>query len=513
MKNVKLLLLMSFLFLTVIGFSQNTVTYSTLSKTIDLNSGAEGTVDIVVNCYGSSSTPVFLNATQSCGNNDGILSTTYTNGSILAPGQNTTIRYKFKKTVTTNTQIAYKFSTNGSCFQSESEMIKITVNYKAGSTTTPPVIPSGLIYIGSWPTTNATINEGSVAPLMSGTGAGNYTHQWYKTINGVFTLIPGATNYYYNPGIPFVTTTYFRQNISGSAIGSSNQITINVINNAPPILNNTITINGANVYGSSPTGGISNYTYSWVVINEHGDSSNLSYTSPDVMFSAPEFTNYLKSPKICQLGRVVYSGSQRLISNFVEIPHISEIQNNTISINNNQVIGSIPTGGMGDYNGDYTYSWVIFNQDGDSSNLSYTSPNVMFSAPEFANYLKSPYICQLARVVYSGSQRLISNFVEIPNSSSSNLKTLKSENTLISTVYPNPTSGTINFTTNFSSNKEIEIIVYSEKLKNTQLVFKGTATPNQIVTWDIPSNYIKGIYFYKIVSGNEEIKSGKIIFQ
>lgn len=148
MKNVKLLLLMFLLFFGVIGFAQNTVTYSSLSQTIDLNSGVEGIVDIVVNCYGNSATPVILNALQSCGNNDGILSTSYTNGSTLTPGQNTTIRYKFKKTVTANTQIVYKFSTDGSCFQEESKMIKITVNYKIGSTTTPPpVIPPTLIYI------------------------------------------------------------------------------------------------------------------------------------------------------------------------------------------------------------------------------------------------------------------------------------------------------------------------------------------------------------------------------
>ncbi|WP_281323177.1 hypothetical protein [Flavobacterium aestivum] len=100
MKNIKLIFL---LFFTEMAFSQNTLSYSPLSNTINLNSGVEGTVDVLVNCYGSSSNPIFLNATLSCGNNDGIQSQSYTNGNILTPGQNTTIRFKFKKTVTTDT--------------------------------------------------------------------------------------------------------------------------------------------------------------------------------------------------------------------------------------------------------------------------------------------------------------------------------------------------------------------------------------------------------------------------
>lgn len=507
MKNVKLLLLMSFLFLTEIGFSQNTVTYSTLSKTIDLNSGAEGTVDIVVNCYGSSSTPVFLNAAQSCGNNDGILSTTYTNGNILAPGQNTTIRYKFKKTVTANTQITYKFSTNGSCFQSESEMIKITVNYKAGSTTTPPVIPPDLIYIGSWPTTSATINEGDTAPTLTGTGAGNYTYQWYQSVYGTVSPISGATNFYYSPGIPFVTTTYFRQNKSGSVIGNSNQITITVINNAPQISNNTITKDGVIVYGSGPTGGLgdpNSYYYSWLVIDQDGDASDLSYTSQNVIFSQPEFARYLKSPNNFKLTRIVYSGSQRSFSNYVDIPHISDIQNNIISVNGNNVTGSVPTGGMGDY----TYSWAIY-YTGDSIDFDETTKDLDLTSHLFQinTILQIDSSAKLVRVVTAGisstSNKLALN----------SITTTSLNNTSTATIYPNPTSGSINVITDFSSNKEIEIIIYSEELGKTQSIFKGSATPNQIVQCNIPSNYPKGIYYYKIVSENKEIKTGKIIFQ
>ncbi|MWB95030.1 hypothetical protein GON26_11690 [Flavobacterium sp. GA093] len=137
MKIFKLISLLSILFFVQSIFSQNTVTYTSLSNTIDINSGVEGTVDVVVKCFGNSSNPVFLNATQACGTSDGIVSQSYTNGSILTPGQSTIIRFKFKKTVSADTQVAYKFSTNGSCFQDESKMIKITVNYKKSTIPTP----------------------------------------------------------------------------------------------------------------------------------------------------------------------------------------------------------------------------------------------------------------------------------------------------------------------------------------------------------------------------------------
>lgn len=408
MKNLKLLLLMFLLFFGKIGYSQNTVTYTNLSTTIDLKSGVEGTVDILVNCYGKSSTPVYLNAILSCGNNDGILSTTYTNGSILTPGENTTIRYKFKKTLTTDTQITYKFSTNGSCFQKESEMIKITVNYKAGTTTTPPgTIPPEMIFIGGpGGTISTTINEGDIAPVISGTGKGNYTYQWYKTINGVFTLISGATSYYYYPGTPFVTTKYFRQNILGPNVGRSNEVEIKVINNAPAILNNTIVLNGKTINGSLPTGGV-------------GGNS-------------------------------------------------------------------------------YLYSWYILFEDGDSSELPDTSQSLDLSTPSFNRYLYSINNFKLIRMVVSGTQRSRSNDVLVPYA-------------ITTDVYPNPTSGTVNFTTSSSSIADMEITAYS--LVNTILIFRGPTTPNQIVKWDIPSSLPKGLYYYKVVSDNKEIKSGKILYQ
>ncbi|WP_281323176.1 T9SS type A sorting domain-containing protein [Flavobacterium aestivum] len=391
-------------------------------------------------------------------------------------------------------------------------MIKITVNYKAGSTTSPPVTPPELIYIGSWPTTTITITEGDTAPPLISSGAGNYTFQWYKTIDGVFTPIPGATSFYYYPGTPLVTTTYFRKNILGSNIGNSNEITITVIK-APPILNNTIAfnltqLNGVLIEGSLPTGGggANSYIYTWYIIDEDGDSSELPDTSFSYILHSPEFDRYFNSSKNFEIIRNIQSAGKYSRSNALEIPHISDIQNNIISINNKQVTGGIPTGGIGIYK----YSWSIY-YTGDAIDFDETTKDLDLTPyQELINRISQiDNSARLIRKVSSGKTS-ISNGLSINGITS---RSLQQENTLTSTVYPNPSSGSVNFTTNFSSNKEMEIIIYSEKSKKTQTVFKGITTPNQIVKWDIPSNYPKGIYYYKIVSDNKQVKSGKILYQ
>jgi hypothetical protein len=372
-------------------------------------------------------------------------------------------------------------------------------------------IPPEMIFIGGpGGTISTTINEGDIAPVISGTGKGNYTYQWYKTINGVFTLISGATSYYYYPGTPFVTTKYFRENI-GTFTNRSNEITITVINNAPPILNNTITIDGMTVNGSIPTGGIGTYQYSWYVIDQDGDTSTLPDTSQNLILTPATFNRYFNSPNNSILRRGVSSGSQGSGSNDLLLPHNSLIENNKITLNGLTVDGSLPTGGLGANS--YQYSWYIIDQDGDTSTLTDTSQNLLLAPATFNRYFNSPNNFILRRGVSSGSQSSGSNDLLLPHSSGLSLKTLNNEDTLISAVYPNPTSSTVNFTTGFSTNKEIEIIVYSEKMKNTQSVFKGTATPNQILQWDIPLNYPKGTYYYKIVSDNKEVKTGKILYQ
>lgn len=372
----------------------------------------------------------------------------------------------------------------------------------------PGTIPPEMILIGGpGGTTSTTINEGATAPVISGTGAGNYTYQWYKTVNGVFTLISGATSYYYYPGTPFATTKYFRQNI-GSITSRSNEITITVIK-APPILNNTIGLheNGSIIEGSLPTGGIgaNTYRYSWYIL-EDGERTDLDDTSFSYILFTPWFNRHFDTSHNLTITRLVTSGTQTTASNRLEIPYVPDIENNIISNNQLQVMGSMPTGGMGDYE----YSWAIY-YTGDAIDFDETTKDLDLTPYQnrINGILQMDSSATLIRKVTSAKSS-ISNKLNLNSFTAS---TLKQENTLTSVVYPNPTTGSINFTTDLSSNKEIEITVYSEQLGKTQSIFKGTATSNQTVQCYIPSNYPKGIYYYKIISDNKEIKNGKIIFQ
>jgi hypothetical protein len=217
------------------------------------------------------------------------------------------------------------------------------------------------------------------------------------------------------------------------------------------------------------------------------------------MLTTPQFAPYLNSVDNFTIMRMVTSGSQSVASNTIPIPHISPIQNNIISNNGYYVTGSVPTGGIGDY----TYSWALLAT---STYIELDETTKDLDLTSHPNFFDGSLLIRIVTAgISSTSNKLALNAITA--------KALNKENMVTSAVYPNPTSGSINFTTGFSSNKEIEIIVYSEGLRNAQSVFKGTSTPNQIIKWDIPSNYSKGIYYYKIISDNKEVKSGKILFQ
>ncbi len=113
---------------------QNYIVYSPLVQSKSTNSGVEITATVLATCYGNQSNSLFISPTY-CAWDDGLIGMTFSNGSSLTPGQNSTITFKFKKTVTANQTFEYKFSTNGSC---SSPQIKITVSYLSNSTPPPP---------------------------------------------------------------------------------------------------------------------------------------------------------------------------------------------------------------------------------------------------------------------------------------------------------------------------------------------------------------------------------------
>ncbi len=118
----------------------------------------------------------------------------------------------------------------------------------------------------------------------------------------------------------------------------------------------------------------------------------------------------------------------------------------------------------------------------------------------------------LFRLVKSGNRTSYSNNLSLYSGRQAFEDSEKENPKFQAKIYPNPTAQTVNFEVDFLQNTDIEILVYNELGKST-VVFKGNLSPSQVVEWNIPSNYPKGLYFYKILSGNEEIKTGKILYQ
>lgn len=137
MNSLKISLFIFLLFFAEIVFSQNVVTYSNLSQTVTTEPGQEVSVKVMASCTGGSANSVLINPTY-CVFDSGLKSISFSNGTYLLPGQKSEITFKFKKTVSSNEQFTYKFSTNSSCSQPDSQMIKITVNYTKGNPSPPP---------------------------------------------------------------------------------------------------------------------------------------------------------------------------------------------------------------------------------------------------------------------------------------------------------------------------------------------------------------------------------------
>ncbi|GAA6764381.1 hypothetical protein AAFH68_03110 [Flavobacterium sp. CGRL1] len=499
------LLLLTLLFFVKFGFAQNTVSYSSLNTTLNLDSGVEGTSDIVVSCTGNSGTPVVLNNFFLCGDPDGYISYLATNGLSLIPGQSTTLKFKFKRTVTTDTQVVYKFSTNGSCFQDESKMIKITVNYKATNTPTNPTVNKIYVeynlystYVGQYDKINIF---GNYSP--------SYTYEWQSKIaNGAWTVIPGETEFTYSLKSPSVSISLKRivKNILGVYVSESNVIDIAVY---PRITNNTINLTGSFVEGSIPSGGVNSggpYDYSWQVFVLEGETT--IYNTNSRNFTVPEVVYNWMGSNNAYVRRAVKSGEQFSVSDAVVVTPAQEITNNIIALSGNNILGSLPNGGTGSFR----YEYYLYLEDINGEVLD------VYNVGSEKDYVLSGnynLVTKIYRKVYSGNKVSFSNTITAPLAGSfakkSSEKMQATSRDLA--VYPNPTLESLNFATNFASDKNIEIVLYSEKLGNEKSVYKGKVTPNQVVNWTIPANYEKGLYFYKILSDNKEVKTGKIIFK
>jgi hypothetical protein len=321
----------------------------------------------------------------------------------------------------------------------------------------------------------------------------NKLSTWYSK---EFTISLNASNFNATGGSLY---GQFSVTSSGGGIIIGNIIPVKVI--SAPITNNLIAGNqiinegqSVNIIGSNPSGGLGNYSFEWQKREANGTWVNIGgATSSNLSSDIPLITTSYR--------RIVKSSSLNSFSNelTITVNPAPPIQNNTITMSGSELQGSLPSGGVGTY----IYYWYAYVLEGEDPWLIGQSINCSIPISVYNFVDAMGYNGYINRVIVSGKQQSISNSVIIPPSQTS----------LYITVYPNPTSGMINFSTNFLTDKEIEIIFYSDKLGSEKSVFKGIITPNQLINWSIPSNYPKGLYFYKILSDNKEVKSGKILYQ
>jgi hypothetical protein len=252
-------------------------------------------------------------------------------------------------------------------------------------------------------------------------------------------------------------------------------------------------------------------------------SSSLEYVNVDFnnnklsTWYSKEFTISLNASNFNATGGNLYgqfsvtsSSGGVIMGNIIPIKvvPVPVIQNNTIALNGSTIYGSIPAGGTGTY----TYRWLIYALEGEVPSIAVETTKD-YIVPASLYYWTTINNVYIERQVSSGSKTSISNYILLSPVVKRSALTTESLTTTDFKIYPNPTSESVNFVTDHSSDKEIEITVYSEVFKGVKSVFKGIVLPNQVIKWDIPSNYQKGIYYYKILSDKEEIKSGKILYQ
>ncbi|KLT70992.1 T9SS type A sorting domain-containing protein [Flavobacterium sp. ABG] len=271
--------------------------------------------------------------------------------------------------------------------------------------------------------------------------------------------------------------------------------------------NNTISISGSTITGSQPTGGNNSYQYSWVLMGGE-EPFTFADTGKDFEISVDTY-NYLNSYPNLFIYRTVTSGNKTSGSNSIVISPAKEIGNNIITLSGNTIEGSLPTGGTGGFK----YEHYIYHELPDGEVVD--GVTVVGRNQSYQGVIQGYLTTKFYRKVYSGNKISTSNTITILPKGSSAKTAIASEKSVPTdvTVYPNPTTQSVNFTTNFSANKEIEITIFSEGLRETKSIFRGTVTPNQVVNWNFPANYPKGLYFYKIMADNKEVKSGKISFQ
>ncbi|WAC02648.1 hypothetical protein N7U66_02895 [Lacinutrix neustonica] len=262
-----------------------------------------------------------------------------------------------------------------------------------------------------------------------------------------------------------------------------------------------------------------------------------------------------------QYKRLVTSGGFTNTSNSVTITVvISEISNNTIQYHgsyDNQLIGSIPTGGNGSY--EYQYLFVIDNilLGWSKQTIALLKSERLIAPPRPESYrFSTPWSTnkdyfdllsngtlsyayergipiKVYRRVRSGTEVSISfsnqviitpwyrtsNNLEdvlengIPFSRLEDISETQITNIISIKLYPNPTSKLINFDIGINKFAKVRIMLFSIDLSVNDIVFDNYIDSKKVIKYHIPNHYRAGLYKYKVFVDNEELKNGTLILK
>ena len=286
--------------------------------------------------------------------------------------------------------------TSGACGTVNSNTLTITVYgaFAAGTIGTGQIICSG-----STPATLTTITSASG-------GAGSYTYQWQSAsaLAGPYTIISGATNTSYSPGV-LTSTTYYELQVTDASCGTINTAAVTITVDGV-ITNNTVETNGTNatntsqsicinqtplqITGTNPAGGSGAYTYQWqsapdnVTWTPISGANAVSYTPPALSTAG---TYYYQ--------RVVTSGPCTSASNSEAVTVLSSAP----------ATPTTSTFGNGVWNC-YAYTDATFGTSGGAYAGYFTSAGLSFSTATLGITNLSPSDAP----GYQGCQVAITNF-------------------------------------------------------------------------------------------------------
>ncbi len=212
------------------------------------------------------------------------------------------------------------------------------------------------------------------------------------------------------------------------------------------------------------------------------ESSSLQYL--DVNFNnnklstwySKEFTISLNASNFNATGGRLYGQSSVtsssggvIMGNIIPVKVIPApvIQNNTITLNGSTIYGIIPTGGIGIY----TYRWLIHAVEGEAPGIAVETTKD-YIVPASLYYWTTINNVYIEREVWSGSKTLISNYILLSPLVTRSALTTESLTKTDFKIYPNPTSESINFESNFLENKGIKIIFNSKNWEIKKLFLK-----------------------------------------